>query len=149
MRSNFKREYNHLLGNIDHSFKEGFQNRQIDTATMERMERRLQVQYHSNGELREFSAINLQYLKKIVDLCESTHVELIVLNTPLHAFYKKNIPSKYKIEYHNLIEIHNLDLVDLSGISMENDCYKSDGDHLTIKGALITTENFKNYLEQE
>ena len=146
MRTNFKNKYNNLKGKWVYSFNEGYFNQSKDTASIKYMNRRLQAQFYLKGKAKAFSSINIEYLKKIKHLCKSNDIELVLFNTPLHSFYKNNIPAEYLIKFEGLIKEYDFKIIDLSNLVMDDDCFRKDGDHVTVKGAVIITQQFINYL---
>ncbi len=113
-------------------FVNGFENTR---AVHSSMDKRLRYQYYNNDQLKPFSEINIHYLNKIISLCEDKGVELIFLNTPLHAYYSNQIPDEYKEKLREIIHQNHLQIIDLSNLKLRDECYAPDGDHLSLKGA--------------
>jgi hypothetical protein len=112
-------------------------------ATKSSMDKRIETQFYKNGQLRGFSAVNIKYFTKIVQLCRSRNVALVVLNTPLHPYYKNKIPTKFINEYNTLMTENNLKPFDFSMLILNDSSYVPDGDHISAKGSPVTTALFK------
>ena len=122
-------------------FQGGFDNDYSNvSAQIESMDGRLNFQYFTNGELNSFSTLNLTYIRNIIKLCNNQKVKLIILNTPLHHYYKKNVPREYVNKYDSLILSQSLKVMDLSDISLPDSCFQPEGDLLSKDGALETTK---------
>ncbi len=106
------------------------------------MDTRLEFQFYSKRELNKFSKINLLYLDKIVELCKNKNVDIIILNTPLHPYYKSKLPEAYIKKYQQVIEQYSFRLIDFSDLILADDCFIPDGDHVSGKGALKLTSIF-------
>ncbi len=67
----------------------GFSNNFMNTKAVDSsIDKRIKFQYYyKDNTLRPFSSINIFYLNKIIKLCESKGVELILLKTPLNSDY--------------------------------------------------------------
>ncbi len=112
-------------------------------ASQTSMTQRLQTQYFTDGSLNNFSEINLFYLKKIIDLCNSKKITLILLNTPLHSFYKSKIPAIYSSKYKELLTLYKLRVIDLQNLSLPDSCFTPDGDHVSKRGAMETSDELR------
>jgi hypothetical protein len=127
---------NSLLGHYENYFVNC-------AATKSSMDKRIASQFYENGKLRHFSEVNMKYLVKIVALCHSKNVELVVLNTPLHPYYKNKIPAKFLSEYATLMSENQLKPFDFSVLTLTDSSYVPDGDHISAKGSFETTALFK------
>jgi hypothetical protein len=104
------------------------------------MDKRLKIQFYKDDKLTGFSEINLLYLNKIIDLCEKKNVDLVLINTPLQSYYRSKIPKEYLSKYKQIVSDHNLKLLDFSDMALDDSCYIPDGDHVSVKGALLMTK---------
>lgn len=130
--------------NRNFSFIGGYENSFNKTAAVkESMDKRITMQFYENDTLRDFSFININYLYKIIELCQKNNVELVILNTPIHPYYKSRIPPKFIAKYNDLIIKNGLKQIAFEGLNMSDSCYIPDGDHLSIKGASMTTAYLK------
>jgi hypothetical protein len=135
--------------NMNYTFAGNFQNEFKNTIAVKTSEdKRLTFQFFKeNGEPNEFSEFNLQYLDKIIDLCAENKIKLYFLNTPLHAYYQKQIPSVYKQKLNQIVTTKQIGLVDLSNFQLSDSCFIPDGDHVSLKGAAKTTIEMKRLME--
>ena len=127
---------NSLLGHYENFFTDC-------AAAKSSMDIRLGRQYRKNGKLRTFSDINIAYVGKIAKLCQSKNVELIILNTPLHPYYKSKIPVEFTNEYNKVLASNKLKVYDFSTLTLNDSAYVPDGDHISAKGSFQTTALFK------
>ncbi len=130
------------------TYKGGFSNIFSNTkANYASIEKRVFFQYYTKDSLTEYSLINIEYLNKIEDLCKQSNVKLTLVNTPVHKLYKNKVPSKFKDKFEELSLSGRFEILDLSDLLSEEDYFIPDGDHVSLKGAIKTTEyltpNFK------
>jgi hypothetical protein len=112
------------------------------------IDKRAQFHYYTNKNLNGYSDQNIAYLKKIIALCAAKNMELIVLSTPQHAHYKNQIPPNFRAKFCEVIQEVQPAFIDLSSLPLEDDCFAPDGDHVSKKGANITTIALKKILEE-
>ena len=108
-------------------------------ARISSMEKRLKLQFESCQEDAYFSTINASYLDKIIALCKEKKIELLVLNTPLHEYYRTRVPQKMMHHLASVVQTKNLKMIDVSGLLMPDRCYIPDGDHVSLQGANTTS----------
>jgi hypothetical protein len=109
------------------------------SAVKESMDHRLSKQFYEDGKVRDFSETNLYYLYRLIDLCKKEHIELFILNTPLHPYYKSKIPRKFIEKYDEVVREKNLKVIQFDHLRLTDSCFIPDGDHVSEKGAAITT----------
>lgn len=85
------------------------------------------------------SSIEKDYLKKIVEYCDSRNIFLILVNTPLHKSIKYNQEELY-LFYNNYFS--NIIFYDFGRMTMENS-YFGDLVHLSPSGAFYFTDWFE------
>ncbi len=142
LKSIFKAGRNQIDNLKDPDFFSGYANDFKKSAVVDSsMDKRLKFQYYPGNSISSFSEINLIYLNKIVELCRSRKIELAVLNTPLHSYYRNRIPKTFVDKYNEVIKQNGLKCFDYSTIAMDDSCYTPDGDHVSVKGSLIFTKN--------
>jgi hypothetical protein len=96
-----------------------------------------------NGTYSGVSTLMVEYLKRIIQLCEEHGVDLILYNAPLHASFKSRIPEQAIIDFAKVKDdllarfpkVHYLDQVDES---LPNESF-GDGDHVNSLGATVVT----------
>jgi hypothetical protein len=127
-----------FLGNYENAFSK-------TTAVRNSMDKRLRLQFYKNGHLNAFSTLNLQYLDEIVRLCKRHKIQLLLLNTPLHPYYKKGIPPEYLQKYDQVVNHYQLEVINLNHLPLSDSCFIPDGDHVSVEGATIVSK----YLSQK
>jgi len=110
------------------------------SANQKSMDKRIIFQFYSEGQLDTFSKSNVYYLQKIIELCNRKKINLVMLNAPLHSYYKSKIPIKFIKKYDDFIDVNHLKTMDLTGLVLNDSCYIPDGDHVSKKGSLITSQ---------
>ena len=104
--------------------------------TFEGLPTTLQTHYHLGGKDAKLSKVSLHFLRAIERLCESKGVELVVINTPLHARYREAIPSEIKAGLR--LEFERLDsaatVLNYGALSLPDSLFLN-GDHLNAYGA--------------
>jgi len=117
--------------------KTGYVNQFNNTSAVEKsMNKRINFQYYNTkGELKEFSELNIKYLKKIRDLVLKENIQLVLLDIPVHTYYKERIPKEYKQKYNEIVGNNQFNSLNFEEITLDNDCFILDGDHLSAKGA--------------
>jgi hypothetical protein len=93
---------------------------------------------------KEFSAIDIEFLKKIYALCKKNKIKVILLNTPTIET-KKSSKAFYQKKYFSFAkeELSNATLMDFSELSVTKDKF-ADNSHLNSKGAIL----FSKFLMQ-
>ncbi|MEO6254689.1 MAG: hypothetical protein ABIO79_15360 [Ferruginibacter sp.] len=135
-----KKENYSFLG----AYKNGYKN---VVASKPSMDDRLSLQFYENGKQRGFSSVNIGYLNKIMFLCKEKNIELVILKTPLHDYYISKIPFKFIEKYDSLASLNKLKVIDFGNLILNDSCYLPNGDHVSERGAVLTTNIFK-YREQ-
>ncbi|MGB1218317.1 MAG: hypothetical protein ACPG4W_00915 [Flavobacteriales bacterium] len=129
------------------SFLGGFSNEfERSTVSESLMDRRLVFQFYTEKKLNPFSELNIDYLSKIVELCDEKNVELYAVNTPLHTYYHNRIPQVYVEKLNELIEKHQLNYIDFSTLNLSDSCFTPDGDHVSVLGAKRTSTELKKQI---
>jgi hypothetical protein len=140
-----------VLSDFSKIFKnksEGYVNNFVNVIpSTEYINRKLKSQFYNNGKLDAFSEINLDYLDRIINLCKTKKIDLIFLTTPLHKYYRDNIPDVYRNKYNEIIKSKKIEVIDLNSLHLDDDCFIPDGVHVSQKGAIITTEQLKQIIQ--
>jgi hypothetical protein len=125
-----------------HPFFGGYVNEfELSSAVDSSMDKRLKFQYFEEDKERGFSAINREYLHKIVDLCKEKNINLYALNTPLHEYYHTRVPEAFKENLRSAIEENQINYIDYSDLLKERSYFIPDGDHVSVGGAVaVCTE---------
>lgn len=96
---------------------------------------------------RQIPDYNMEYLKKMIELCEQNNIKLVLMSNPSQVSwrYSKHYASK-KIAKEYKLDLIDLNLVDELGIDWSNET-KDDGDHLNHSGAKKVSAYIGKYLE--
>lgn len=98
-------------------------------------------------QLEEFSSLQSEYLEKIISFCKEHDIKVILLNTPVHELYYKQIPEKYMSHYYSymkeLEKNDNVTLYDYYNYKLPDE-YFGDGNHLNRTGASVFTPMIMN-----
>jgi hypothetical protein len=94
--------------------------------------------YKANGVEQGFALYQKKYFDKIVHLCLSKNIKLIIVNTPLSEEYYTKVPKKFISNYYTIIAglQNKIEFWDYHNYSLQNSCF-GDGDHLNSFGANI------------
>ncbi|WP_299214074.1 hypothetical protein [uncultured Dokdonia sp.] len=98
--------------------------------------------YNSKNELYDESQVQIEYLKKIHDLCIEKGIGLYIINLPVHNLYKSQIPTNATSNFEKVIlELKNkgVSILEYSQIELP-DNYFGDGDHINSFGANQITQ---------
>lgn len=100
--------------------------------------------YLSNSRLKNYSEHNINYLEKIIRICNEKGIELYFIATPLHPEYKKRVPASYINKRNTFISKAKVQFFNFEAMRMPEGSFMPDGDHLTASGAAY----FSKYLNQ-
>ncbi|HEX6430456.1 MAG TPA: hypothetical protein VF008_22345 [Niastella sp.] len=132
--------YSYLIKEVTFSSSFGYSNNYThEMASKPSMEKRLQYQFYTNGKLNDFSAINLIYLNKIINLCKTNKIDLVFLNAPIHPYYRSKIPANYIARFNEIANAYHVQVIDFSNLSLGDSCFIPNGDHVSEKGAYEVT----------
>jgi len=146
-----------LLGNV---WSNGFKNLNLDNADntvlgryenywsgvaakKSSIDKRLELQFYKNGKLRDFSAFNIEYIQNIIGLCRAKNVALIIVNAPVHPYYKSKVPAPFLNKYDDLVSANHLKSFSFDALKLTDSSYVPDGDHISAEGSVLTTSCFK------
>ena len=139
-KSFYHQYYNLVEENDEYSFYDGYNNPfKNEKVNLKSLQSRISFQFYSKDKVTDFAELNIIYLKKIIDFCQEKNIKLSFLITPLHPFYISKVPSIFKYKFHNFAFENKIDLINLESLNLSDSCYVPDGDHVTTKGAEITT----------
>jgi hypothetical protein len=110
------------------------------------MDKRILFQFYKSGNVTQFSTINLYYLNKIVTYCRHQKINLTLLNTPEHTYYKKKIPLQFINKYNQVVSKYRIPVIDFHELDLSDSCFIPDGDHVSEKGAMIISKKLKELL---
>lgn len=137
--NNINQKNNHLY--------DGFSNNFLKTeAKLERINKRINDLFYKNGSLRDFSKPNIEYFFKIIKLCQSRDIELILLTTPLSESYLNQVPKIYIAKYNKILSKSKLSHINLINDIDKNNLFLYDGDHVNKSGSKLTTQKVIQFL---
>jgi hypothetical protein len=124
----------------DYWFYDGYNNTfAFAQVKLKHLEDRILFQFYKNEIASEFADLNIIYLNKIITFCKNKNISLTFLTTPLHYQYTKKIPNKFKSKFNSFDSKNRINRINLENLILSDSCFVPDGDHVTIKGAEITT----------
>jgi hypothetical protein len=100
------------------------------------------INNYDNSRSTDIGKYQKNYLLKIVDLCKSKNVKLILINTPTYNATRYGHLTWLQ-DYYNTY-LNDTEYLDFSGFPLPDSCYGDIG-HLNYKGAEI----FSRYLDKE
>jgi hypothetical protein len=109
------------------------------------MNRRITEQYYVDGRVQAVSSLNLEYLEKIVHLANEHRVDLVMLNTPMHAQYKSRVPAKFVELYDSFLREHRLRSFEFHDLQLSDAEFLPDGDHTNYRGAVLASRRFAEF----
>jgi hypothetical protein len=95
----------------------------------------------------EISQINLNYLKKIVSLCNQSKAKLVFFRTPIHQKLFESYDEK-TFQSIRTKQFNSIPFLDFHDFKLENDEY-GDFNHLNFTGAKKFSEHFNAMLQQD
>ena len=119
----------------------------VSSATRKKMDERILKTFLSSGMGDGFAYRNMEYLAQIHKLCKSKGVRLILVNTPIHPYFRSKIPGRYVQRYDRLIDSLRLEVMDLSRLFHDDTLFTADGYHVSYEGARITTRHIGERLK--
>lgn len=109
--------------------------------------------YYGNKNINDIQQQNVEYLKKISELCKANNCELILLSTPSPAYEILRIKNYFefnneisKIAKNLNIEYYNYNLIKPQLFKPQGD-YFADIDHLNSKGQEVFSESLAAFLK--
>ena len=79
-------------------------------------------------------------MNKIISYCNENDIQITLLSTPLHKSLINEIPILYKINLQSFINGRDVDFLKLDTLSLKDNYYSNDGDHVNKLGAIKTTK---------
>jgi hypothetical protein len=98
--------------------------------------------YNDRNNIYSISRLQIDYLKKINELCSMNNIDFYILNLPVYYVYKLQIPPVFVDSYNTVINElrdNGAQILDYSFINIPNNGF-GDGDHLNTIGAKIITD---------
>jgi len=92
--------------------------------------------FNDDQSMQGFSAFQLIYLDRIIELCRLHDVRLILINSPLSKEYRARVPEEFIDRFNEFAKSHDQQLLDYHDFEVPERCW-GDGDHLNSSGAKI------------
>lgn len=128
----------------------GFPPQQMhDEYSRESMLKRIDSQYYQDGQVLAPSSSNRKYLAKLIQLCKTNNINVVLVNTPLHKDYLERIPPEYVKIYDTFLKENSVEVYEFADLPLEDHHFLPDGDHINYAGAARVTEAFKAYHEAQ
>jgi len=93
--------------------------------------------YFDTERIHDISSVQLEYLEKIIIVCQKEGINVVLINLPVHNTYLTKIPDSIIKKYNELLadfESRNVRVLDYSEFTFPDEYY-GDGDHLNSLGA--------------
>ena len=94
-----------------------------------------------------YSKYNIEYLKKIIELCHVNGIKIILIRSPLHEAYRANISDSLMLSIKEQ-EFSDLYFIDFADIELEDTDF-ADLKHLNKNGAEKISKHFNSYLHNK
>jgi len=125
-------------------FGGGFHKSEKSSVEGKQMDAKVRLYFQDEKETYSgVSTLMVEYLKRIIQLCEEHGVDLTLYNAPLHASFKSRIPGQAITDFAQvrdqlLARFPKLHYVDHVDESLPNESF-GDGDHVNSLGAAVVT----------
>lgn len=144
----FKKLFNVLIDHINDEYKRntslyhGFDNFYPKSCiNQDSISDRINFQYYvkNRSEILDPADLNYFYFNKIIKYCVQNDLNIKLISTPIHNKNYERIPLSYKKLLKNYKDSNFIDFT----LLIKEDCkFSPDGDHVSIKGAEVTTLSF-------
>ncbi|GAA3790052.1 hypothetical protein GCM10022271_22970 [Corallibacter vietnamensis] len=105
------------------------------------------IDLHYNHPNTTMCLSQLEYLEKIVNLCTTNNIRLVVVSMPVHFKYKINVEEKYYTILADFIK-QNPDIEYQNYLHLDIDSkYMADGNHLNTNGGILIGNYIKERLK--
>ena len=103
---------------------------------------RINEQFYNDTSVYATSRQNMDDFNRIIELCQSENIEVILVRSPLHKLYLQNVPERFQRAYDSILASRELLFYDLSLVDIPDTNFFIDGDHVNYNGAILSTEYF-------
>ena len=110
---------------------------------LNKLKKRIQQQFYDNKKVMKFSLQQIAYFDTIIKYCKSKHIQLILINSPVHPTYKSLIPKTY-IDFY-ATKTAGLKILDLSDSLRHAEDFMPDGDHISRFSFDKTTQMIQRF----
>jgi hypothetical protein len=107
------------------------------------------INLYFDGDYSNESNLMNTYLHKIIQLCEKNNLQIVLVNSPVHPYFKERVPEHFITAFNkqltNIVKQYShAKYIDMSSLTLPSSVYY-DGDHMNKIGAAIVA----NYLAAE
>lgn len=135
---------------LDYWFFDGYDNPFRESkVNLNSLEKRIKFQFYLNQKVINFADLNIHYFKKITSYCKERDIDLYLLETPLHKEYLNRVPSSFKSKLLEISSKENLQVINLENLNLSDSSFVPDGDHVSAKGSIITTNKLLEILKEK
>ncbi len=103
-----------------------------------------------DGTTAPLSSLGISYLDSIITLCRREKIQLVLLGTPLHPSYLRNIPSMYTAAYDSLtsrLRAQGVLVVDATSHFVSDSLF-ANSDHLSGQGAALFSRQLPHLMKE-
>jgi len=100
-----------------------------------------------NNTKNKVSEVNIDYLKRIVQLCKEKHLKLVFIRTPIHPKFFETL-DETKFQGLRKEKFNAIPFIDLHSFPLKNSEF-GDFDHLNYKGAIKVSKYLNTLLNSE
>jgi hypothetical protein len=105
------------------------------------------LEMHFGGNTYGVCESQIEYLNKIIELCKAKKINLVLLTTPYHPYYRIRLDNGYLTTYKDLLAKYD-DLTIINYLDDEIDPdWMSDANHLNVKGSEYYSKNINAIIE--
>jgi hypothetical protein len=96
------------------------------------------------------SQLSINYLDSITNLCNKNSIQLVMVNTPVHATYSEKIPITFRDKYNELKNKYRESGFKIfeDTINKYSDTLFRNSDHLNIYGAEKFTKELSTFIQK-
>lgn len=120
-----------------------------NTTSLNDLENAISRHYFINNKLAEISTVSIIYLDSIISLCKINNVVPILVGTPVHEEYYKQIPNRFKVKYEEIKSKYineEILIIDKSQTEYKDEIFLNV-DHLNSNGAEQFTKELNQILK--
>ena len=96
----------------------------------------------------EGDTVGIEYLEKMIQLCQSRGIEVLLINVPYPAIEEQIAGARRVYDIAEEYGVNYLNFLDMDVVDFDTDCYDSHS-HLNASGAEKVTAYLGNYLREQ
>lgn len=146
--------YTNRIKYTDYVFFGGVERVRGNHIEHDRIKKKAKYYFYDKANQSKPNEIGIENIHRIASLTKQFDVKLIIVSTPLHPYFIKQIPEEIQESYDRTIEDiqdqnKNITFIDLSHHFLDDNKYL-DGDHLNLEGEIAFSQFFmKEYLTMQ